>query len=67
MPTTNPCDPFLPVRCVSDRYDPDGGVYATEADFCEMCEACFGEAPRLRTRSDGWHDDQGLVLVIEEA
>lgn len=65
--TTNPCDPFTPVRCVSDRYDADGGVYQDEANFRDMCKACFGEAPRLRAGADGWHDDIGLVLVAASA
>lgn len=60
---TNPTSPFGAVRCVSDRYDRDGSTYADEAEFLAMCEACFGGAPALVARHDGWHDDEGLVLV----
>jgi hypothetical protein len=51
------------VRCVSDSYDAQGGIYDSPQDFYMMCLACFDEGPELVLHEDGWHDDDGLVLV----
>ena len=34
-------------KCVSERWDNDGGTYATVVEFLEMCAAAFGEMPAL--------------------
>lgn len=52
------------VRCVSDRYDRNGETYRSVSEFTEMCRGCFGEAPVLTQKADGWHDSTGLVLVV---
>lgn len=54
------------LRCVSDRYDREGGTYDSAEDFLAMCEAAFGERPELRQLGDEWHDAEGCVLVIEQ-
>ena len=60
----------LPVRfdtewvCVSDRYDPNGGVYSSIEDFTAMCVACFGASPALRETPPGeWIDADGSVVL----
>ncbi len=51
------------VICYSDRYTPTADEFASVDEFFAMCRSVFGEAPALTLRADGWHDDQGLVLV----
>ena len=49
-------------RCVSDRYDSEGGTY-TLPEFIAMCMECFGEAPELIPNAAGtYNDDRGVVL-----
>lgn len=40
-------------RCVSDYYDPEGGIYSTIEEFLAICRDCFGEAPELAETSPG--------------
>lgn len=54
------------LRCVSDRYDREGGIYDDVDDFYRMCAQVFGELPELTQVGPWrWHDAHGAVLVRE--
>ena len=57
--------PRVAVRCVNDRYDPDGNIYASTGAFLSMCVDCFGVLPTLRKSGpDTWVDKHGEVTLV---
>lgn len=52
------------IKCVSDRFDRDGGTYESVSEFLAMCSECFGEVPHLIQDGDEWSDEGGVVLVL---
>ena len=52
------------IKCVSDRFDRDGGTYESVSEFLAMCSECCGEVPHLIRDGDEWSDEGGVVLVL---
>lgn len=50
-------------RCISDYYDPQGGLYPTIEEFLAMCRDCFGEAPELAETSPGKWGSQTITVL----
>ena len=53
-------------KCVNEAYG-DNSNYDSVAEFCQMCEWAFGEAPVLsnNTGAVGWYDSNGELVLVE--
>ena len=59
-------DDSIEWRCVSGTYDPNGDCW-TFREFCEMCEACFGDSPSIGFIDGRWCDTETGETVLENA
>jgi len=49
-------------QCVCDRWDREGGQYASVVEFLKMCQSCFGETPLLREQDGSFYEGTTLIL-----
>ena len=49
--------------CTNADYTPVAELYASVAEFLDMCRACFGAAPNLRADGLDYRDDSGAIVL----